>query len=58
VNEDQVEGRINKVKGKAKKVAGKITGNKSLQVKGAIQNVSGKIQAGYGDLRDDLGKAT
>lgn len=58
VNKDQVKGRIRKVKGEAKKVAGKISGNKSLQIKGAIQNVSGEIQAGYGDLRDDLGKTT
>jgi len=58
VNKDQVKGRIRKAHGEAKKVAGKISGNKSLQIKGAIQNVSGKIQAGYGDLRDDLGKTT
>ena len=58
MNEDQVGGRIGKLKGEAKKVAGKITGNKSLQRKGSIQKVSGTIQAGVGDLREDLGKTT
>ena len=56
VNKDQVRGRIKEVQGAARKVAGKITGNKSQQLKGVIQNVSGKIQAGRGDLREDLGK--
>ena len=54
MNEDQVRGRIKEVKGEAQNVAGKIVGNKKLERKGTIQKVSGKIQAGYGDLKDDL----
>jgi uncharacterized protein YjbJ (UPF0337 family) len=57
MNRDQVEGRIDEEKGKAKKAAGKATGNKDLEQKGNIQKASGKVQAGYGDLKDEIKKA-
>ena len=57
MNKDQVKGRIDEVKGKAKKAAGKAVGNKNLERKGTIQNASGKVQAGYGDLREDIKKS-
>ena len=58
MNADQVKGRIDEEKGKAKKAAGKATGNKDLERKGNIQKASGKIQAGYGDLKDEIKKST
>ena len=42
------------MKGELKNVAGKIVGDKKLERKGKIENVSGKVQAGYGDLKEDL----
>jgi uncharacterized protein YjbJ (UPF0337 family) len=57
MNKDQVKGRIEEAKGKVKEVAGKIVGNKDLEQKGKIQNTEGKVQAEYGDLREDLKKA-
>ena len=54
MNEDQVRGRVKEVKGELKNVAGKIVGDKKLERKGKIQNVSGRVQAGYGDLKEDL----
>jgi uncharacterized protein YjbJ (UPF0337 family) len=56
MNTDQVKGRINEEKGKAKKAAGKATGNKDLERKGNIQKASGRVQAGYGDLKDEIKK--
>jgi uncharacterized protein YjbJ (UPF0337 family) len=58
MNKDQVKGRIAEVKGKAEKAAGKATGNKDLEKKGIIQNAKGKVQAGYGDLKDEIKKNT
>ena len=58
MNKDQVKGRIKEAKGKMKEVAGKVIGNKNLERKGKIQNASGKAQAGYGDLKNDLKKAS
>jgi uncharacterized protein YjbJ (UPF0337 family) len=58
MNTDQVKGRIHEEKGKAKKAAGKATGNKDLEQKGNIEKASGKVQAGYGDLKEEVKKST
>ena len=58
MNADQVKGRINEEKGRAKKAAGKATGNRDLEQKGNIQKAAGKVQAGYGDLKDQIKKST
>lgn len=54
MNKDQVKGRIEEVKGTMKEVAGKVSGDKKLEREGEIQNVSGKVQAGIGDLKEDI----
>ncbi len=57
MNKDQAKGRVKEVKGKVKEVAGKVTGNRELEQKGALQNAKGKVQAGFGDLKEDIKKA-
>ena len=57
MNKDQANGRIEELKGKVKEVAGVVTGNKELELKGKIQNIGGKVQSGYGDLKEDIKKA-
>jgi uncharacterized protein YjbJ (UPF0337 family) len=54
MNKYQVNGRIDEAKGKVKELVGKVTGNEELEQKGKIQNVSGKVQAGIGDLKKDI----
>lgn len=54
MNNDQIKGRINVTKGKAREVTGKIVSNKYLEEKGKAQTSIGKVQTGYGDLKDDL----
>jgi uncharacterized protein YjbJ (UPF0337 family) len=56
MNKDQVNGRIKEVIGNVKEIAGKITDNKSLEVKGNIQKNIGKAQADFGDLKNNLKK--
>jgi uncharacterized protein YjbJ (UPF0337 family) len=58
MNKDQTQGRVDEVKGKVKEVAGKVTGNKTMEHKGKVQNLKGQAQAGYGDLKADLKKAS
>jgi len=53
MNKDQVKGRIDQATGTVKEVAGKAVGNKDLEVKGQLEKVGGKVQATYGDLKDD-----
>jgi uncharacterized protein YjbJ (UPF0337 family) len=58
MNKDQVKGRIKEVKGKVKEVSGKIVGNRTLEQKGKIGKAVGSVQAGYGDLKDNLRKGS
>lgn len=57
MNKDQAKGRIEEAKGKVKEVAGKVVGNKDLELKGKIQGTTGKVQAAYGDLKEDIKKS-
>jgi uncharacterized protein YjbJ (UPF0337 family) len=54
MNKDQVKGRVEEAKGKVKQVAGKMTGNQTLEIKGKIQKAAGKAQAGFGDLKNEV----
>ena len=54
VNKDQVEGRTKEVEGKINEVVGKVVGDKTLEVKGKVQQIGGGAQAKLGDVRQDL----
>jgi uncharacterized protein YjbJ (UPF0337 family) len=54
MNKDQVKGRVEQTTGKVKEVAGKLVGNERLQTEGMADQVKGKVQAGYGDARENL----
>ena len=53
MNKHQVEGRVDKAKGKVKEVAGRVVGNESLEAEGMADQVKGKVQSGYGDAKED-----
>jgi uncharacterized protein YjbJ (UPF0337 family) len=57
MNKDQVKGRIHEAKGKVKEVAGKVVGNKELEVKGKAEKAAGKVQGKFGDLKSDVKKS-
>nr|WP_319527897.1 CsbD family protein [Pseudomonas laurentiana] len=54
MNKDQVKGRVKEIEGTIKEVAGKTVGNKRLEEKGKIEKTIGSVQAGLGDLKEDL----
>jgi len=54
VNKDQVQGRVEEVKGAVKEVTGKAVGDKTLEAKGNVQKNFGKVQAKVGDIEKDL----
>jgi uncharacterized protein YjbJ (UPF0337 family) len=56
MNKDQVKGRANEVKGKVKQAVGSLSGDKELAKTGKDQNARGKVQSGYGDLKEDVKK--
>jgi uncharacterized protein YjbJ (UPF0337 family) len=54
VNKKQVKGHYEEAKGAVKEAAGKMTGNEELELKGKIQKEAGKIQAGVGDVEQEI----
>lgn len=56
MNKDQVKGQYKQAKGNVKETAGKILGDKDMENRGKAQNTIGKIQGGYGDLKEDIRK--
>ncbi|WP_095144214.1 CsbD family protein [Pseudomonas sp. Irchel s3b6] len=54
MNKNQVKGRVKEIEGAIKEVAGKAVGNKRLEERGKIEKTVGTIQAGLGDLKEDL----
>ena len=54
MNKDQVKGRVEQVKGSVKEAAGKVVGNEKLKAEGRVDKASGKTQATYGDVKEDV----
>ncbi len=51
---DQFKGRTKEVKGRVREISGKLFRDKLLVKKGQSQKIGGRMQAGYGDFRDDI----
>jgi uncharacterized protein YjbJ (UPF0337 family) len=56
MNKDQVKGQIKQVKGHIKEATGKVIGDDTLENKGKAQHAAGKVQATYGDLKEEVKK--
>ena len=54
MDKDRVEGSWEQAKGKAKEVAGKVTGDSKTEAEGKAQNTAGKVQNTVGGLKDTL----
>lgn len=52
MNRDQIKGAAKDMKGSVKEAAGKATGDRQLEAKGAAEKTMGKIQKGVGDMKD------
>lgn len=57
MNKEQVKGRVEEAKGKAKEVAGIILDDEDMELKGNVQKNVGKLRAGFGDLKEDIKNA-
>ena len=58
MNKDQVKGRTKEAKGAVKETTGKAVGDKDMENEGGVEQSTGKVQAGYGDLKKDINKNT
>ena len=52
MNKDQLKGWVKEAGGRVKEATGKLVGNENLEAKGMVEKTVGKIQAGYGDLKN------
>ena len=52
MNQDTVKGTIDEFAGSARRKAGELTGDTSLQVKGIVQQVHGKLENAWGKAKD------
>lgn len=52
INKDQVDGRLKEAGGKVQEVAGRVTGNRTQEAKGAINKNLGAAQAKVGDVTE------
>jgi uncharacterized protein YjbJ (UPF0337 family) len=52
MDKDRVEGKIEDIKGRAKRQVGEWTGDKETQAEGAAEQVKGKIQNAWGKVKD------
>ncbi len=57
MNKHQVTGRVEEAKGAVKEAAGKLVGNKELEVKGMLEKNAGKAEAKAGDIANKVEKA-
>jgi len=54
MSQNRIEGAAHKAAGAIKEVAGKVTGNRELQAKGAAEKILGAAQGEIGKAQDHL----
>jgi uncharacterized protein YjbJ (UPF0337 family) len=54
MDKDRVKGSATNMGGKAKKMAGKATGDQKLKSEGAADQVKGKVQNAAGGIKDAM----
>ena len=54
MDKDRVGGMVEKAKGTAKEVAGKVTGDVKLEAEGKAQKAGGTVQNAVGGVKDTL----
>ena len=54
VNKDQVKGVGKQAKGSVKEATGRVTGNRRTEVEGAAEKTAGKVQKGFGDVKEKV----
>lgn len=52
MNEDQTKGKLDQVKGEAKRGLGKLTGDERTEAEGNKDKAKGNLREGYGDAKE------
>jgi uncharacterized protein YjbJ (UPF0337 family) len=57
MNKDELDGKVDKMKGKLKQAAGDLTDNERLHDEGVADEAGGEVQEGFGRGRRKVGEA-
>jgi len=57
-NKQQVEGEIDKAKGRVKQAAGDLTDDPELKAEGTMDKMKGAVKKGVGDVKESIHDAT
>jgi uncharacterized protein YjbJ (UPF0337 family) len=57
MEKEQVTGKVDELKGKAKQAIGEATDNPGLENEGAFDEAKGKVKQTYGDVKDAIKKS-
>jgi uncharacterized protein YjbJ (UPF0337 family) len=52
MHKDEMKGAAKDAKGSMKEAAGKVTGDREMEAKGATEKTVGKLQKGVGSMKD------
>jgi uncharacterized protein YjbJ (UPF0337 family) len=52
MHKDQMKGAAKDAKGSMKEAAGRATGDRDMEARGAAEKTAGKVQKGVGNLKD------
>ena len=56
LNDDELRGKADQVKGRVKDTVGRATGDEQLRDEGAVDEAAGKVQEGVGKARRKVGE--
>jgi len=54
MDKQELKGQVQEVKGKVKEVTGKMLDDADMELEGNIQKNTGKFQAGFANLKQDI----
>jgi uncharacterized protein YjbJ (UPF0337 family) len=54
MNKDELKGKMENLKGRAKEAFGAVTGNKRTEAEGVVERGKGAVQEKYGEAKDEL----
>jgi len=57
MKKQELDGKVKKIKGKAKETVGILTGNKKMEHEGSLQRAAGAVQEGLGKAGRKVGQA-
>ena len=57
MNKDQIQGRVEEVKGSIKEKAGRAVDRPDVEDRGTMEKAAGKVQKTFGDVKDEASDA-